>query len=123
MTAIGILRMLPNDSFETLKGLLHRAFAPPGGMGLNCTCFDRRVETIRNRVEHKLLRAAESSVQETARPDPKPTPYPWPARHPAELALLAKSARSNCRCGGRRTRNAGVVVASPGAVGADLRRR
>ena len=37
------------DSFVALTALLHRAFAPLGAMGLNCTCVDQTVETTRLR--------------------------------------------------------------------------
>lgn len=37
------------DSFVALTALLHRAFAPLGAMGLNCTCVDQTVETTRSR--------------------------------------------------------------------------
>ncbi|HEY4299084.1 MAG TPA: GNAT family N-acetyltransferase [Paraburkholderia sp.] len=37
------------DSFVALTALLHRAFAPLGTQGLNCTCVDQTVETTRLR--------------------------------------------------------------------------
>ena len=38
------------DSFVALTALLHRAFAPLGAAGLNCTCVDQTVEITRSRV-------------------------------------------------------------------------
>ncbi|SAL86989.1 acetyltransferase [Caballeronia terrestris] len=38
------------DSFDELTGMLHRAFAPLGEMGLNCTCVDQSVALTRERV-------------------------------------------------------------------------
>ena len=35
------------DSFVALTALLHRAFAPLGAQGLNCTCVDQTIETTR----------------------------------------------------------------------------
>ncbi|MGF6936461.1 GNAT superfamily N-acetyltransferase [Paraburkholderia sp. UCT70] len=40
----------PRDSFVALTALLHRAFAPLGAQGLNCTCVDQTIETTRERV-------------------------------------------------------------------------
>jgi GNAT superfamily N-acetyltransferase len=37
------------DSFVALTAMLHRAFAPLGAMGLNCTCVDQTVQTTRLR--------------------------------------------------------------------------
>jgi GNAT superfamily N-acetyltransferase len=37
------------DSFVALTAMLHRAFAPLGAMGLNCTCVDQSVATTRSR--------------------------------------------------------------------------
>ncbi|MFT4069332.1 GNAT family N-acetyltransferase [Paraburkholderia sp.] len=37
------------DSFVALTALLHRAFAPLGAQGLNCTCVDQSVATTRER--------------------------------------------------------------------------
>ncbi|RZF31484.1 GNAT family N-acetyltransferase [Paraburkholderia sp. UYCP14C] len=38
------------DSFVALTALLHRAFAPLGAQGLNCTCVDQTIGTTRERV-------------------------------------------------------------------------
>ncbi|RKT27650.1 hypothetical protein B0G69_3480 [Paraburkholderia sp. RAU2J] len=37
------------DSFVALTAMLHRAFAPFGATGLNCTCVDQSVEITRLR--------------------------------------------------------------------------
>lgn len=37
------------DSFDELTGMLHRAFARLGAMGLNCTCVDQPVSVTRAR--------------------------------------------------------------------------
>jgi GNAT superfamily N-acetyltransferase len=37
------------DSFVALTTMLHRAFAPLGALGLNCTCVDQTIETTRAR--------------------------------------------------------------------------
>jgi GNAT superfamily N-acetyltransferase len=37
------------DSFVALTAMLHRAFAPLGAIGLNCTCVDQTVEMTRRR--------------------------------------------------------------------------
>jgi GNAT superfamily N-acetyltransferase len=37
------------DSFVALTAMLHRAFAPLGAQGLNCTCVDQTIETTRER--------------------------------------------------------------------------
>lgn len=50
MTTISIRRLLPNDSLEDMTEMLHRAFAPMGERGLNCTCVDQSLETTRQRV-------------------------------------------------------------------------
>jgi GNAT superfamily N-acetyltransferase len=38
-----------HDSFDALTGMLHRAFARLGEMGLNCTCVDQSVALTRSR--------------------------------------------------------------------------
>jgi predicted N-acetyltransferase YhbS len=47
---IGIRRLRPTDSLDTLTDMLHRAFATLGSRGLNCTCTDQSVHTTRQRV-------------------------------------------------------------------------
>jgi GNAT superfamily N-acetyltransferase len=37
------------DSFVALTAMLHRAFAPLGAQGLNCTCVDQTIATTRER--------------------------------------------------------------------------
>jgi hypothetical protein len=142
MTAIGIRHVLRYDLLEALTGMQHRALAPPEHRGRHCTGVDQTVQSSRHGVGRTtLLRAAKSRRQETVRlegkacrgcnqsnaigqPVRKVMPYPWPARHPAELALLAKSEPSNRRqdgaCAGAVDR---VVAGASGARGADLRRR
>lgn len=116
MTTIGIHHLLRYDSLQTLIGLLRCAFAPSGGSGPSCAGVERTVEAGRHGIGRTLPHTAESGLQETAQLQRK-TPrrvilgraisqsaralasHPWPARHPAEVALLAKSARSHHRQG------------------------
>jgi GNAT superfamily N-acetyltransferase len=51
VTTFGIRRLLPSDSLVELTALLHRAFAPMGQQGFNCTCVDQPVEVTRQRTQ------------------------------------------------------------------------
>jgi GNAT superfamily N-acetyltransferase len=50
MQVVTLRRINAGDSLHELTGMLHRAFAPLGRMGLNCTCVDQSVEMTRQRI-------------------------------------------------------------------------
>ncbi len=49
MNTIQIRRLRATDSFDELTSLLHRAFAPLGRLGLQCTGVDQSVDTTSRR--------------------------------------------------------------------------
>lgn len=51
MNNLQIRRLQPGDSLDDLTGLVHRAFAPLGRLGLRCTGVDQTVDTTRRRVQ------------------------------------------------------------------------
>ena len=50
MQVVTLRRINAGDSLDELTAMLHRAFAPLGRMGLNCTCVDQSVEMTRQRI-------------------------------------------------------------------------